>query len=148
MNQHTPSQGLQLVKSMIHVTPVQSYLVQFKLRMCCNSDGSVGAGYWRLFTKRNGHTIISKPGNTCELDRAAWSTYRKFDQIYNQVDQEIIKSNIASVIYPSWMDAKGNAVKEANNFGCKLNFDITRTDMVFTMDEVGENISQKGYGRV
>ena len=33
-------------------------------------------------------------------------------------------------------------------FGCKVNLNITRPDIVFMMDEVGGNISQKGDGVV
>ena len=79
-----------------------------------------------------------------KIDRTVWSTYRNFDQMYNQVGQEMIKAKIVRVIDPSWMDAKEHVVKEVDAFGCKVNLDTTRPYMIFTMDEVGGNIKQKG----
>jgi len=96
--------------------------------------------------KRNRHKIVSKRGKKYELHRAVWSNYRNFDQMYNQVGKEMIEAKIACVIDHSWMDAKGNVFKEADSFGCKVNLDITRPDIIFTIDEVGGSISQQGDG--
>ena len=102
----TPSTGLKLVNSIIEGTQVQNDLIQFKSKLCGNSDGKVGRNYWRLFMKRNRHKIVSKRGQKYELDRAAWSTYRNFDQMYNQVAEEMIEAKVARKIYPTWMNAK------------------------------------------
>ena len=142
----TPSQGLKLVNSMILGTPVQDNLVRFKERMCSNSDGTVGTSYWRGFMQRNGHKLVSKRGQKYELDRAAWSTYHNFGQMYDQVGEEMIDAKVARKIDQTWMDIAGNVVHEKDSFGCKVNMEITRPDICFTMDEVGGNISQKGDG--
>ena len=145
----TPSQGLSLVNSLIDDTPVQEDLIAFKNRFCCNKEGKVGRSYWRAFMKRNGHLIVSKKGQKYELDRASWSTYHNFAQMYSSISDEMVDSKVAIELEaPVWMDSLGNEVLEESAFGCKVTHDITRRDICFVMDEVGGNISQKGDGNI
>ena len=66
--------------------------------------------------------------------------------MYDQVGEEMIDAKVARAIDHTWMDIAGNVVHEKDSFGCKVNMEITRPDICFTMDEVGGNISQKGDG--
>ena len=91
----TPFQGLSLVNSLIKKTPVQEDLISFKARFCLNADGEVGSSYWCAFMKRNGHLIVSKKGQKYELDRASWSTYHNFAQMYSSLSDEMVDSKVA-----------------------------------------------------
>ena len=55
-----PSQGVQLLNSMIDGTNVQKELIQFKNKYSHGIEGKIGRGYWRSFKKRNAHLICSK----------------------------------------------------------------------------------------
>ena len=116
----TPSQGLKLVNCMIAGTPVQDDLILFKERICSNSNGTVGNSYLRGFMQRNGHKLVSKRGQKYELDRAAWSTYHNFDQMYVQVGEEMVEAKVAQVIDHTWMDVAGNVVLDRDCFGCNV----------------------------
>jgi len=66
----TPTQGLSLVNSLTEQTPVHRDFVAFKKRVsaCGDLEGKVGAGYCRSFCRRNAHLIVSKKGQTYEID--------------------------------------------------------------------------------
>jgi hypothetical protein len=50
---------------------------------------------------------------------------------------------------PVWMNQKGERVSnESEAYGCKVTTELTRPDMVITMDEVGYNTSQINEGHV
>ena len=73
----TPSQGLNLVNSVIKGTETQKALIKWKRINSCSTNeealGQVGSGYWRNFIKRHGHNLCSKKGQKFELDRSSWS---------------------------------------------------------------------------
>ena len=72
----TPSQGIELVNSMIEETETQKELIELKKR---NSHvpidssllGRVGRGYWNGFMRRNEDKSVSRHGQKYELDRAS-----------------------------------------------------------------------------
>ena len=146
----TPTQGQRLVNSIIEGTPAQNNLVAWKKKIGFNGElGQVGAGFWRGFMRRNKDKIVSRKGKKYELDRASWSTYANFAQMYDGVIIELVDANVAvERVTPSWMDRDGFECEEKDAFGCMVTHDITDPDMVLTLDEVGGNTSQKGDGQI
>ena len=144
----TPSQAIQLINSMIVGTSVQRELVEFKDKYSHGGKGGcVGQGYWAGFKKRNWHLIRSKRGQKYELDRASWSTYCNFCQMYSQVYEQMVEAKVAiERDTPEWQDASGAAVAEEDAFGCRVTHDLQYPEMCIVMDEVGGNTSQKGDG--
>ena len=109
----------------------------------------MGAGYWRGFRERNKHNFVSKKGLKFEIDRASWSTYTNFNQMYDGVIKEFVESGVAKKRSQlAWMDRDGILVDEKDMFGCEVTHDITDPDMIIVMDEVGGNTSQKGDGHL
>ena len=81
-----PTQGLELVNSIIDVSTVHYDLMKFQKKYCpADKPGTVGSGYWRGFRKRNRRLVVSKQGQKYELDRSAWNTYANFSQMHDQV---------------------------------------------------------------
>ena len=78
----TPSKGLQLVNDMIHDTPLQTDLINWKEKHTCNVTGTLGRKYWRNFMRRHKDKIKSTRGAKYSLDRANWSTYKNFNDMY------------------------------------------------------------------
>ena len=142
----TPSQAIHLINSMIKGTPIQKELIQFKEKYSHGGDGCVGRGFWAGFKKRNGHLIRSKRGQKYELDRASWSTYSNFSQMYTQVYQQMVEARLAVEIEPEWQDMSGKNVLADDAFGCKVTHELLHPEMCLVMDEVGGNTSQKGDG--
>ena len=143
----SPSKGLRLVNSVIAGTDAQADLIKWKTRHCSNSLGTVGKGYWRGFMKRHGHKVVSKRGAKYALNRAEWSTYHNFDDMYRHIYEEMELSGVAKRRdEPVWMDRDGNIVEEVNAHGCKVTHDFIRPDMCLVRDEVGGNINMTGDG--
>ena len=149
----TPPQGIELVNSMIDGTEVQKNLVRFKKK---NSHaptdaslGTVGRGYWNGFMRRNGDQIVSRRGQKYELDRASWTTYRNFKDMYVHNYAQMEVAGVAKLLgTPQWQDKDGDICDEANAYGCKVTHEITHPEYCVVMDEVGGNINQTGDGDV
>ena len=112
--------------------------------------GCVGEGYWRNFLKRNYYRLRSKAGKKFGHDRANFSGYLNFWDMYEHIARVLIEdSKIAQRLEePVWMDRNGCMVdSEEQGFGCKVDIIITRPDLAFMMDEVGCNTSQEKDGR-
>ena len=143
----TPSEAVQLINSLIKDTQLQQDLIKWKMKYSHGSDGYIGGGYWSLFKKRNAHLIRSKRGQKYELDRASWSTYANFRQMYEQVYDQMVEAGVAvKHDTPQWQNTNGDIVGEEDAVGCKVTHDLIHPEMCIVMDEVGGNTSQKGDG--
>ena len=94
----TPSCGVVLVNSLISGNKLEEDLIKWKkenIRGTKNISGTVGSGYWAGFMKRRGHQICSKKGEKYELDRASWTTYANFADMYNHIYKEICDTGVA-----------------------------------------------------
>lgn len=145
------SEGLRLVNELIVDTNMQERLMMWKIQNniyfeTIDDLGRVGTGYWRRFLKRNHHRLRSKTGRKFGSDRANYSSYLNFMDMYNHIMSVLLEScKIAKKLrQPVWMDKEGNTVEdEMQGFGCKVEIEITRPDMAIVMDEVGCNLSQE-----
>ena len=91
----TPSQAVQLVNSVINGTATQNKLINWKVKYLGGEGGIIGKKYWVNFKKRHGHLICSKRGKQYDLDRAAWSTYANFRQMYEQMYDMMVEASPA-----------------------------------------------------
>jgi len=143
----TPSQAIQLINEMIKGTDAQRNLIAWKRKYSFGSSGDVGSQYWRNLKKRNTDKICSKKGQKYELDRACWSTFANFSQMYTQVYEQMVEAKVSIELPdPVWMNDDGKGVLEEEATGCKVTHDLEHPEMCIVMDEVGGSISQKGDG--
>ena len=143
----TPTQAIQLINAVIKGTTAQKKLESWKEKFSFGSDGRIGQSYWTNFKKRHSDKICSKKGQKYELDRAAWSTFANFSQMYTQIYEQMVEAKVAVELPdPVWMNNDGVEVCEDDSTGCKVTHDLTHPEMCIVMDEVGGNISQKGDG--
>ena len=146
-----PSDGVRLINSMLNSTGLQKKLMEWKRKYSHHGTNIsiVGQGYWKSFMHRNKHLIVSSKGQKYELNRANWTTYQNFSQMYEVIEQEMITAGVAVMLpEPVWMNAKGEHVEEGDAFGCKVTLDITKPEMCVVADEVGGNTSQKDDGKI
>ena len=146
-----PSDGVRLINSMLNSTGLQSQLVEWKKKYSHHENNicTVGQGYWKSFMHRNKHLIVSSKGQKYELNRANWTTYQNFSQMYEVIEQEMITAGVAVALKePVWMNAEGEVVEEGDAYGCKVTLDITKPEMCVVADEVGGNTSQKDDGKI
>jgi len=144
-----PSKGLKLVNDLIHGTDIQKDLVEWKEIHTSNTTGTVGAKYWRNFMRRHGDKIRSKRGAKYSLDRANWSTYANFKDMYDHNYEEMEAAGVAERREePAWMDRNGNICDEKDALGCKVTYDLIHPEMCVVGDEVGGNLNMSGDGHV
>ena len=147
----TVTEALRLVNDLIDGTEIQNMLIQWKIkhRIFYNDIkdlGTVGKNWWLKFLKRNKHLLRSKSGKKYAFDRALFSTYLNFCDMYDHIEDILVfDSNIATKFTePIWVNKQGERVlREEDSFGCKVSIDIKRPDMCIVMDEVGCNLSQE-----
>ena len=98
--------------------------------------------------KRYAHRLQSKRGKKYELERASWSTYLNFVEMYDAIEDQLIKAGVATRLpSPQAMDRSGKAVDDSKDaFGYKVTCEITHRHMIFVGDEVGANINYTGDG--
>ena len=148
----SPNEGLMLINSLIKGTEIENKVKEWKIKHACvsdtsNADGKLGATYWKNFTKRHGHRIVSKKGEKFELDRQNWCTCANFHLMHNNTGEEMISAGIAEEHdEPLFVDKAGNVCSEKDAFGFKVSHNIVHPDYFMMADEVGGNASQKGDG--
>ena len=95
----TPSQGINLVNSVIQRTESQKDIIEWNMRNSYSTDkealGKVGTGYWHTFIKCQGHNLCSKKGQKFELDRSSWSTYATFNHMHSKIFEEMEDAGVA-----------------------------------------------------
>ena len=145
----SPSEAIAFINSTIDGTQIQSDLVAYKSTSSHGCSGTIGRGYWTGFMARNKHLLDSKRGAKYELDRAKWTTYANFHQMYAHIYAELVDAMLATILdSPEWQDLNGNRCEESEAFGCKVTHTLTHPEMCIVMDEVGGNTSQKGDGHI
>ena len=145
------SKGLCLVNEIIIDTDMQGRLIEWKLANNIYYEhaddlGKVGRSYWNKFLKRNHYRLRTKKGRKFGCDRANYSSYLNFVDMFKHIAQVLIEScKIARKLeVPMWFDKNGKCVvDEMDGYGCKVELVIDRPDMGIFMDEVGCNISQE-----
>ena len=88
------------MNSLIDNSELAKDLVEWKkknIRGTNNTLPKIGRGYWQGFMRRRGHEICSKKGEKYELDRASWTTYANFNDMYKHVYDKMVDAGVAVV---------------------------------------------------
>ena len=148
------SEGLALANSLVEGTKWEDDLISFKERRGwkqLTSDGQkkplLGKKWYKGFWKRYGHLLEKKKGQKFSKDRAEWSIYRNFLQMYDEVYDAMVVAGVAKKLdFPIWVKHHGIETSEADAFGRMATHTLCRPDYVIFVDEVGCNTSQEGDG--
>ena len=100
--------------------------------------------------KRNSHLLCGKTISQYAIDRANFTTYLNFANMYNHIKKVLLLSKIATkFVPPVLMNEKGDIVSdEMKSFGYKVTINIERPDMGIVLDKCRCNFSQEGDGNV
>jgi hypothetical protein len=111
--------------------------------------GFLGACYWQNSCRRN-HGIISTKKAVCFGSKQDdWCRYDNFSDMYDDVYGRLYEMVIAEKLSEAvWRDRDNNIVTEADAYGQKTAYSLipTHAHKLIMVDEVGDNISQKGNG--
>ena len=95
--------------------------------------------------KKHSDRIRSKRGQKYALDRANWTTYANFAEMYDHCYHEMEVAGVARKLdEPVWMDSEGNVVDEGDAIGCKVTHEFLHPEYCVVGDEVGANINMSG----
>jgi hypothetical protein len=150
----TPTEGIQLMNSLIKDRELQSELIEYKRRRCHLGQGNyperlgeVGRGYWYGFIRRHSHRLVTKRGERFALSRSDWSKFSYIKQMYDVIYDEFVDAGVAVPREEKvFMDRDGNICDEAMKFGEACDIDITHPEYILFADETGCNTSQKKDG--
>lgn len=80
----TPSRAVALINNLISGTDHQLSLMEFKRKRYDQTEeeklGRIGYKYWLNFKARNADKIVTRRGQTFELDHSQWTIYMIFSQ--------------------------------------------------------------------
>jgi hypothetical protein len=111
--------------------------------------GFFGAGCWQNFCRPNHDIISAKKAVRFGSKRDDWCRYDNFSDMYDDVYGRLHEMGIAEKLSEAvWRDRDNNIVTEADAYGQKMADSLipTQAHNLIMVDEVGENISQKGDG--
>jgi hypothetical protein len=91
----TPTEGLQLMNSLIKGREVREKLIDFKCQRRIVGLGEVGRSNWRLFMRQNSHRLVTKRSKRFALSRADWSKFSYIKQMYDVIYDEFVNAGVA-----------------------------------------------------
>ena len=77
---------------------------------------------------RNISSIFSHWGQNYELDRASWTTYRDFKDMYTDCHEMEVTVVPKLLDTPKWQDKEGKICKESEAYGCKFTHKLTHPE--------------------
>ena len=99
--------------------------------------------------KRKDFHIRYKRGQKYELDRALWTTYANFHDMYTHNYTGMVKANVAKLLDNlEWKNKKGESVSETQAYGCQVTHQMDQPEYCVVMDEVGGKINMQGDGYI
>ena len=110
-----PIEPIKLINAIIEGTPHQQRLIEWKKKngqhQSKYNTGKIIEKYFFQFMKQNAHRLVSKRGRKYEIYRATWNKHQNFKQIYDCIEDALIKSGLAKALdVPIFMDKDGNKV--------------------------------------
>ena len=95
--------------------------------------------------KRHEHELRGKKLSSYNIDRANFTNFLNFFDMYLHIEEILLKSNVATKFdEPVWKNELGETVEnEMDAMGYKCTIDITHPHMCIVMDECGCNLSQE-----
>ena len=159
----TPSIAIEMINYMVASNKLQEQIVEWKKKHLpeTNKENSsdkdtsttnpahVGKKYWRNFIKRHPE-IGSKKAVCFDSNREDWCTHANFEVMYNKVYSAMVRSGVALELPNEvWVTLDGRITEnEDESTGKKTRYLLTHPELVFFVDEVGSNTSQKNDGNV
>jgi hypothetical protein len=143
------AEGLELANSLIGGTITQLDLMTWKKANLKNgpdndSFGSLGTGYWQNFCRRNRNLISAKKAVRVDSKRADWCRLHNFEDMYERLWEAGIAEKLDEAV---WRDKYKNiVVAQGEVYGRKTQYSLLHPEYLVMVDEVEENISQKGDG--
>ena len=113
-----------------------------------DEDGpTLGQKYWLNFMKRHPQ-LKSKNALRFDSLRDDWCTVSNIAQMYDQVCEAMVRSNVAIKLDDAvWLNKENNIVQSKEEaFGRQTQYYITHPDYLVFVDEVGDNTSQRNDG--
>ena len=109
----------------------------------------LGKTYWWNFIKHHPE-IGSKKAVHFDSNREDWCTHVNFEVMYNKVYSAMVRSGVALELPNEvWITLDGWITEnEDESTGKKTRYLLTHPELVFFVDEVGSNTSQKNDGNV
>jgi hypothetical protein len=147
------TEGLDLENSVIEGTTTQLDMMarkqtNLKKGPTDYSLGSLGLRYWHYYCRRNADIISAKKAVRVGIKRDDWSRLENFKDVYDDIYGRLWEADIAEKLdEPVWR-YKENIIVEthAEAYGQHTQYSLLHPEYLGMVDEVGENISQKGDG--
>jgi len=110
---------------------------------------TLGQEYWLNFMKRHPQ-LKSKNALRFNFLWDDWCTAENIGQMYDQVYEAMVSSNVAIKLDdPVWLNKENKIVQcKEEAFGRQTQYYITHPEYIVFVDEVGDNTSQKNDGQV
>jgi hypothetical protein len=148
------AKGIELANSLIEGTALQLCRMEWKkkhLKMgeMYDSFGFLGTHYWQNFFQRNHDIISAKKFVRFDSKRDDWCRCDNFSEMYDGVYGRLHETRIAEKLSGAvWRDEDNKFVTEADINDRKAAYSLLprQAQNIIMVDEVGENISQKGDG--
>jgi hypothetical protein len=148
------SEGLSLANSLIEGTKWEEELLSFKerrgwehLTSDCQKKPLLCRKWYQGLWKRHGHLLERKEGHKVSKDRAKWSIYHNFSQMYDNIYDTMVEAGVDKKLdEPIWVNNNGIETDEKDAFGRMAAHALCHPDYVVFVDEVGCNTSQEGDG--
>jgi hypothetical protein len=147
------AEGLELANFMIEGTTTQLDLMARQKENLKNgpdddSFGSLGTRYWQKNCRRNRNLISAKKAVRFDSKRDEWCRLDNFEDMYEDVYGRFLEAGIAEKLDEAvWRDKDNTiVVTQAEAYGRKTQYSLLHPEYLVMVDEVEENISQKGDG--
>ena len=133
---------LGLANDLIKGTSLEKDIIERKKRRNEWTDDNspvLGKKYWKLFTRRWKHMLVSRRGQKFAIERNNSLTYHYAKKTYNDVYAALVKLG------------SGNKLEEASYEYAgpfKTHYHLTHPENCLVVDEVGSDTSQKGDGHI
>jgi hypothetical protein len=143
------SEGLVLANSLIDGMVAQIDLMACKAMHLKNGTDensfvTLGWRYWQIFCRWNRDVISSKKAVQFDSKRDDWSHLEMYDGVCDRLAEVGVAEVLDNEV---WLDIHGNIVEnEAESYRRKTKYLLRHPEKLIFVDEVGENISQKGDG--
>ena len=156
------STALNLINSLVETAQLQDYIIEWKKKhllrnklVSSNSNAGeehgayLGDKYWQNFLSRH-EELKTKTAVRFDSNREDWCSYMIIEFMYDQVYSAMVKSGVALQLPEKvWLDKEGRIMQEESAaVGRQTQYVLTRLNMVFFVEEVGDNTSHKNDGNV
>jgi hypothetical protein len=146
-------EDIELANSLIDETHAQVDLVEWKKKHLKMGEidatfGDIGTQYWQNFCRRNEDVITAKKAVHFASKRADWCHWDNLRDMYGGVYGRLHDMGIEEKLSEKvCRDEKNNIVEtEAESYGQQTDYSLKHPEKLIMVEEVGENISQKGDG--